>query len=357
MVGMVLLFLTLSISTLNAQEQGNKDSQELLDRIETLEKQLKKLEDEGKARKSLEITEEEKTDSEKEVLEAVGREYSLSPKGTFSLDYNLSYAYSPAETFISQSQASQSATTLEFQRQADHTITHSIYTSYSILDNLTTSVNLPIVYRYTKQGTDDSLDQSDIGDISIGLAVQPPSAWSWLKLPLGINGTYTFGGVLPTGRSPFKINTKTELSTGSGLYQLSAGGSFSKQIDPLVFFWSLGYSYPFDKKNLNYRVQDQITLDEVKTGSSINFGMGMGYAMSYANSINMSFNYSYQKSSSYKYNEVKSVQKSGDRVSATYGIGMGLMVTPKTVISVSLGYNLISAGFSLSARVPFDFVM
>jgi hypothetical protein len=349
--------MILTTSTLHAQEQEKKDSQELLDRIETLEKQLKKLEDEGKARKSLEITQEEKSDTEKGVLEAVGREYSLSPKGTFSLDYNLTYSYSPAETFISQDQYTQSATTLEFQRQADHTIQHSLYTSYSILDNLTSSVNLPIVYRYTKQGTTSSLDQSDLGDISLGLAVQPPSSWTWLKLPADINSTYNLSAVLPTGRSPFKINTKTELSTGSGLYQLSAGGSFSKQIDPLVFFWSIGYSYPFDRKNLNYLVQNTITLDEVKPGSSINFGMGMGYALSYANSINMSFNYSYQKSSTYKYKEVSSAQKSGDRVSATYGVGMGLMVTPKTVVSVSLGYNLISAGFSLSVRVPFDFVI
>jgi hypothetical protein len=354
---MILLCLILLTGTLHAQEQGKNDSQELLDRIETLEKQLKKIEDEGKARKSLEITQEEKTDKEKDVLDAVGREYTLSPKGTFSLDYSLSYAYSPAETFISQDQASQSTTTLEFQRIADHTITHSIYTSYSVFDNLTSSMNLPVVYRYTKLGTDASLDQSDLGDISFGLAMQPPITWTWLKLPADIRGTYTLGAVLPTGRSPFKINTKTELSTGSGLYQLSAGGSFSKQIDPVVLFWSLGYTYPFDKTNLNYRVQDQITLDEVNTGSTINFSMGMGYSLSYANSINMSFGYSYQNSSTYTYKELKSPQKSGDRISATYGVGMGLMVTPKTVISVSLGYNLTSAGFSLTARVPFDFVM
>jgi hypothetical protein len=354
---MILLCLIMSTNTLYAQEQEKKNNQELFDRIETLEKQLKKLEDESKARKSLEVTEEEKTDKEKDVLEAVGREYTLSQKGTFSLDYSLNYAYSAAESYTIQEQATQATLELRANRQAAHTLTHSISTSYSFFDNLSTSMNLPIVYRYNKMGTDEQLDQTDIGDISLGVGFQAPSTWSWLKMPGDIRNSYSLGISFPTGRSPYKINPKTELSTGSGNYSLSLGSSFSKQIDPVVLFWSIGYSYPLPMRNMNYRVQDQVTLEELVPGSSYSFSMGWGYAMSYATSINMSFSYGYYQSSTYAYKELKSKTKSGDSASGSFGVGMGIMVTPKTTASISLSYSLLNAGFSLTTRVPFDFAM
>jgi hypothetical protein len=349
--------MIMSSSTLYADDLEKKTNQELLDRLDTLEKQLKRMEDETKARKSLEVTEEEKVEKEKEVLEAVGREYSLSPKGTLSLDYSLSYQYVPSETFTIAEQATAATLELDAQRQANHTVTHSIYTSYSFLDNLTSNVNIPIVYRYNNMGTSESLTQTDVGDITVGVAFQPPYKWNWLKLPGDVRATYNVGLAMPTGRSPFKINPKTELSTGNGEYVANVGGSFSKQLDPVVVFWGLGYSYPLPLKNLDYRVSDQVTLLKVDPGSSINFNMGWGYALSYANSINMSFSYSYAFSTTYTYKELPKPHKSGDTVSASFGVGMGIAVTPKTSVSVSLGYSLIDAGFSLTTRIPFDFVI
>ena len=73
--------------------------------------------------------------------------------------------------------------------------------------------------------------------------------------------------------------------------------------------------------------------------------------------MNMSFNYSYDKSTTLTYKELTAPQKTGDSVQAMFGVGMGMTVTPKTSISISLAYSLVNAGFSLSARVPFDFVM
>lgn len=352
--GMIVLCLIMTGSALYAEDKEKTVNQELLDRLDTLEKQLKKMEDEAKARKSLEVTEEEKVEKEKEVLEAVGREYTLSQKGTLTLDYSLGYQYSPAETF---SVKEEETLQLYAQRQSDHTINHSIYTAYSVLDNLTTSVNVPIVYKYNKMGTEEKLDQTDIGDISLGMAFQTPTKWTWLKLPGDVRATYSLGFTLPTGRSPYKVNPKTELSTGNGTYAATLGGSFSKQLDPVVVFWSLGYSYPFAQKNLNYRVQDQVTLKKAEPGSSINFNMGWGYALSYANSINMSFSYSYAFSSTYTYKEIEKPSETGDKVSASVGVGMGIMATPKTSVSVSVGYSLIDAGFSLTTRIPFDFVI
>lgn len=369
---MIFILLTVSTSALFADEQENqgtqpekknpqqenKDTQqELLDRILTLEKELQKLEDETKARKSLEITEVEKTEKGKEVLEAVGREYSLSPKGTLSIDYSFGYTFSPTETFTTQQQAADAALELIANHQANHTITHSIYTAYSFLDNLTSSMNFPIVYRYDKMGTTSNLTQSDLGDISFGFAFQAPSSWKWLRLPGDISNTYSLGCSFPTGRNPYKINPDTELSTGNGTYTLSLGSSFSKQLDPVVLFWGLGYSQSLPLKNLDYLVQETYTLEKVTSGPTYSFNMGMGYSLSYSVSMNMTFNYSYAKSSTLTYKELTAPAESGDSVSAMFGVGMGITVTPKTSISVSLAYSLVNAGFSLTARVPFDFVM
>ena len=355
---MIFVFLIMSTSSLYADEQKKKDTQEeLLDRIDTLEKGLKKIEDETKARKSLEVTQEEKTEQGKEVLEAVSREYTLSTKGTLSLDYSIGYAYAPTEAFTMQQQSIDSALVLTANHQANHTITHSIYTAYSILDNLTSSMSVPIVYRYDKLGTTSSLSQSDLGDISFGVAFQAPSSWKWLRLPGDINNTYSLGCSFPTGRNPYKINPKTELSTGSGTYGLSLGSSFSKQLDPVVLFWGLGYSQSLPLKNLDHRVQDTYTLEKLDPGSSYSFNMGMGYSLSYTTSMNMSFSYVYSNSSTLTYLELAAPRKTGDSTSALFGVGMGIAVTPQTSISVSLGYSLVSTGFSLSARVPFNFAM
>ena len=354
LVGLMLMFVMISNGILYADDQvkdnnENSTEQQLLDRIDTLEKEVQKLEEEGKARKSLEVTEEEKQEQEKEVLEAVSREYNLSTQGTLSIDYSLSYSYAPTQTIYTTAQA------LQLQTTANHTFTNSIYTSYSILDNLTTSLTLPIVYRYDKVGTDESLNETDVGDISAGIAFQLPSQF---KIPGGIHSTYSFGVLFPSGRSPYKINPNTELSTGGGEYSFSFGGSFSKQVDPVVVFWSLGIGYPLSLKNLNYQEPNTAyTLEKVKTPLSYSLSMGMGYALSYANSINMSFNYQYAQSTTLTYKELTSPVKTGDSVAAAFGVGMGFMITPKTTASVSLSYSLLNAGFSLTTRIPFDFVL
>ncbi len=344
---MIILSLIIVVSSVQAQDADVKTNQELLDRIETLERQLKKMEEEGKARKSLEVTEEEKVQKEKEVLSAVSREYSLDPRGTLALDYSLAYSYSPSEVIYTTEEA-----LTRLKRESNHSIQHSIYTSYSILDNLTASFNVPILYKYNKTGTDEELDETDIGDISLGMVYQP------IKAEAGdIRTTFSCNATLPTGRSPFDINPETELSTGNGYYAVSAGTSFSKQVDPVVLFWNIGFTYPFKLDGLNHQVAEGVVLDTVEPGSSVSASLGMGYALSYANSINMSFSYSYKSSTSFKYENISTTYKSGDEVDASFGLGMGINISPKTTVSVSLAYSLTDTGFSLSTRIPFNFVL
>ncbi len=344
---MLIVCLAVAAPAVMAQETGSDTTQDLLERIDTLEKRLRKMEDEARARKTLEITQEEKEQKEKEVLSAVSREYSLDPQGTFSLDYTLGYSYSPSEVVYTTEEA-----LTRLKRESNHTIQHTVSASYSILDNLAASMSLPVVYKYNKMGTDEELDETDIADMSVGLAYQP------FKVEAGgIRTTFSCSGSLPTGRSPFEINPKTELSTGNGYYALSAGANFSKQVDPVVVFWNLGLTYPFKLTGLSYRVSEGLVLDEVDPGSSVSAGLGMGYALSYANSINMSFSYSYKNSTTFRYENMSKAYRTGDEASASFGLGMGINVSAKTTVSVSLAYSLTSTGFSLSTRIPFNFML
>jgi hypothetical protein len=127
----------------------------------------------------------------------------------------------------------------------------------------------------------------------------------------------------------------------------------------VVAFWSLSLGYPMDVTGLNqtYTISsNEDVLREFDPGMSFGFSGGIAYALSYATSMNMSFSYTYQKSSTMVFENYGDF-KGGDTVSASFGLGMGWRVTPKTVVSYSLSYSLTNSGFSLSFRVPFTFVL
>ena len=334
------------------QKQGTEkkapEKQDLLKKIEELEDKINKLTEQNRARQKLEVTEKEKEEKEKEVLEAISRDYTLDPARTLGIDYTFNYSYDPAETITDQR---------ILERRADHTLTHTITTTYSILDNLSVHNGLPFVYRYTQMGTDNELDQTDIGDISLGVGYQPYRAKSGqIRTTLGLNA------ILPTGRSPYKINPEEELSTGDGVYAGTFSASFSKELDPVVAFWNIGYSHSFPLSDVNHATAtENVVLDKVKLGDSINFAAGLGYAMSYQVSVNASFSYSYQLSSTYTLRNTQTNQsqdsKTGDQASGGLSLGVGWRASEKTTLSFGLAYDLTGSSFSLSFRAPFSFVL
>lgn len=339
---------TQTISTENAKAKnantGDAKTQDLLNKIEELEDKLNKLTEESSARKKLEITEEEKQEQEKQVLEAVGDEYTTESKHTLSINYSASYSYSPGEAIETNP--------LVVNDVKDHTFKHTIDVGYAVLDNLSVSMSLPFIYRYYEMGTANQIDTTGIGDISLGLGYQPYKAKAGeVNTSLGVS-TW-----LPTGSSPYEINSDTELSTGSGSHGFSVSGSFSKQIDPLVAFWNIGYTYTFPITDVEHYVEDSYILNKVLPGESYTLGGGIAYAMSYKVSINIGFSYSYQKSSTYKYENSPSDVKSGDAISSGLSLGLGWRLSDKTTLSFGLGYGLTGSGFSLSFRVPFSFVL
>jgi len=322
---------------------AQEDVDALLNRIDDLERQMNDLTEQAEARKRLEITEKERVEKEKEVLEAVDRDYTLMERGSFGLDYSLSYSYSPTELFIDDQAG--------YRKQSDHTVTHMIAMSYAILNNLTVDSDIPIMYRYNKIGTEDELDETDIGDITVGVVYQP------FKAPQGeMTSNFSLNVILPTGKSPFDIALENELSTGSGSYSVSAGVNFSKPVDPVVFFGSMSIGYRFPVTGLN-QINSQRILNEVTPGENISFGLGLAYSLSYEVYMNMQFSGSYTLENEYVFDDGAFEYESPTDTNASFVMGLGWKASQKTTVTMSTSWNLTEPGFSLTCRVPFTFVM
>ena len=339
----LLIVLCLSSGQVFAVEDSS-DTQELMNRIQDLEKRINELTEESRARRKLEITEQEKQEREKEVLDAVSRDYSLDPKHTLNIDYSFNYTYQPFERYDTLQAA--------MDRMSDHTVVHTITTSYSVLDNMGINFSIPFRYEYQKMGTDDKLDERDVGDISVGVSFQPRKS-----KPGDIRNTISLSIAMPTGKSPYKILSGKELSTGNGVYAFSVAANFTKQVDPIVLFWNLGYTHNMDPAGVEWRVSDTTTIDKVKIGDSVSIGGGFAQSLSYRASVNYSFNYAYKFGPKYYVAGAEDPIRTGDTVSAMLNIGMGWRVSQKTTLSFSVGYNLTGSSFSLSFRMPFTFIL
>ena len=209
----------------------SENDQSIQEKLNTLQSEIEKLKEEAEARKKLRITKEEAREEEEDILEAAGREYTLTGAGNIKFSYSFSYSYSEFD-------AIKEATRVE--DVANHTISNSLSLSYGLKDNITLSTGIPFKYKYHRVGTVDSKDVTDLGDLSVNWKYQPIK--SGRDLPtLIVNG----GVNVPVGRSPYEIDPGEELSTSSGIYSTSLGVSVSQTSDPVVVFGSMSASWPF----------------------------------------------------------------------------------------------------------------
>ena len=349
----MILIITVSLFIAQAQAQDQKqnpsggeqksadDQKDVHQKIQDLQKQVDTLKEQGRTREKLSQTAEEKAAQEKAILSAVGREYTLMPKGKLELEYSLRYEYISSSAILS-------ATTVE--ARANHTIRNGIGVQYGLLNNLTVNVNLPFVYTYDKTGSSEGKDASDMGDMTLGLDFQPfKTSGAWPTT------TFTLGAVLPTGRSPYKIDRDTDLPTGSGFYAVSLGMNMSKAIDPAMLFGALSATYRFVRNDLDQNMDDAI-LERVDPGLSFNAAIGLAYSISYALSMNTQFQYGYNMST--KYSFTSGIEHNTPAYStASIGIGAGWRISPKTTLSFSVGVGLTKddPDFYFLFRLPFSF--
>jgi hypothetical protein len=324
-----------------AKEQQSADEQkEILQKIQNLEKQVDTLKEQGRTRDKLTITAEEKSEQEKSVLTAAGREYTLMQKGKYELEYSLRYEYISSNEIIA-------ATRVE--PRSNHTIRNGIGIQYGLFNNLTVNMNIPYVYVYDKTNSAAAKSASDMGDMTMGIDFQPfKSGGDWPST------TISMSAILPTGRSPYKINRNTDLPTGGGLYGFSLGVNMSKSIDPAMAFGGLSCTYRLSRDDLDQNMDGAI-LDEVEPGISVNAAIGMAYSISYAVSMNVQFQYGYNMGTDYTFTNAPVVRSSAYST-ASLLVGTGWRISPTTTLSFGLGIGLTKddPDFTVSFRLPFS---
>jgi len=321
---------------------GDPDLRQLEHQVEMLQTEMEKMRKEATARKSLEITDEEKAEKEKEILTAAGRQYILLRRYTLGLEYDLRYEYTSYDVI-------QQATTVE--QIANHTLVNALFLEFALLNNLTLNLDFPFVYKFDKTGTANERDVTDLGDLSLGLKYQPLKTGS--KFPTLVTfGTFTFD----TGRSQYEINPETELATGNGYQSASLGLSLSKTIDPIVAFGTVSYVFAFSADGLNQRRPGDVTLKKAEPGDSIGLNIGFGYAMSYKVSLNFSYQYIYRFEDNYLWENDRETT-SGSRTFSILSIGTGWQLSPtlSTILRVGIGLTNDDPDFIFSLRMPFQF--
>jgi cell division protein FtsB len=319
--------------------------------IQRLEEKINKMSEENDIRRRLETTAEEKSSTDEAILSAAGRDYTLMKPGNLGFELNVSYTGDAYDGITSDSSGISAV-----NHNAYHTLSTGFYIEFPVKDNMTVTSNIPFVYKYSSQSNSKTAkDVSDIGDVSFGCQLQPiKSGGDFPALILSSSLT------CPTGRSPYKIDTTREMSTGNGGYSVSLGCNLSKSVDPVVAFGGVQYGHGFDINKLNFKSGTQgeagIYLKGVRPGDVYSFSMGIGYSLSYKVNLTMGYQYSYQAKTHYDWVGQNDTKSEG-AISSELSIGTGWTITPKRSMNVKVGIGLTSndPAFSISVRVPFNY--
>ncbi len=287
-----------------------------------------------------------------ETFTASERQYSLSKQGSYSLIYDFGYSYYANTVLdLALDTNSSSITRLRVENNAQHAIANNFSVQYGLRNNLTLTASLPII---AKINPPTSTQTAGLGDLNLGVRWEP-FALGTTALPVTLFGSMT----APTGDSPYEINPQTDLSTGQGYYSFSGGASTRKFIDPIVLFGTLSANYGLTESGLNQKY-GTTTLVEFFPGYTVGIGFGFAYSLNYDVSLTVSYQQSFVFGSEYRFFDGvnSSVSSPGNASAATLSSSLGIRVSPKTIVNVSLGFGLTpgSPNVSLGMSLPLDFL-
>ncbi|MFV1872513.1 MAG: transporter [Oleiphilus sp.] len=277
-----------------------------------------------------------------EVFQAAEKNYSLLKAGAKSLNYSLDYSYI-SDSRIDIDIQNNIVRNLDINPSATHSFTNSFSFDYGILNNLTVNARLPLSTRYDTQ---QSLSVTDWGDATFGLRWQP---FPYIpgKATVTLNSTLS----TKTGVSPYEIDNRLRLSTGSGTYSISTGLSVSKVLDPIVLFGSVSSSYTFEQNGLN-QVRGGRILKTVQQGQSFSFSSGFSYSLSYDTSLSISTQIGYSTETTLFFQNGTSAS-SPDSVNGSMNFSLGIRVDPKTIMNVSFGFGLTEDASDLNMGISY----
>ena len=279
-----------------------------------------------------------------QVFQASEQSYTLLKKGERTLTYGFDYSL-VRDVAIETFRTGNNIYSVVGQSEAQHTFTNSFTFDYGVWDNLTFSVRLPMLAKYD---TERDLNAYSLGDISASLRWQP---WNAARGKPVTTLYATLG--LPTGNSPYDINTASDLSTGSGTYSLGVGANMSYVIDPVVLFGSLGYTYNMPITGIG-QVRGGRVLEEVDPGSSFSLSMGFAYALSYDVSLATSYQMSHSLRPTFTFADGEAEGKG--QTSAVMNFSLGLRTSPEHIVNVNAGFGMTedSPDVLLGISMPLD---
>lgn len=302
--------------------------------VEDARQALSKQEDDADSAKALE-----------EVFQAAEKSYTLLKKGERTLTYGFDYSLVRDTLIETVRTGNNNVFSVIGQSEAQHTFTNSFTFDYGVWDNLTFSVRLPLVAKYD---TERDLNAYSLGDVSASLRWQP---WTSLRGKPVTTLYATLG--LPTGNSPYDINTQSDLATGSGAYSLGVGANLSYVIDPVVLFGSLGYTYNVPITGIG-QVRGGRLLEEVDPGSSFSLSMGFAYALSYDVSLATSYQMSHSLKPTFSFADGEAEGRG--QTSAVMNFSLGLRTSPERIVNVNAGFGMTedSPDVLLGVSMPLD---
>jgi opacity protein-like surface antigen len=284
----------------------------------------------------------------KQTLTAVDKQYTLIKRGKIAANYEFNYSYVGQERINADLSTGQ-LTLFEINNDSAHQITNTLSVDYGVRDNVTASVILPLVSKYSESPLYDGLSHS-LGDIGVGARFQPFETTRG-KPSL----TVTTNLRLPTGKSPFKVDARQNLATGSGVASLTAGVNVNHIVDPVALFGSLNLTISDSAKDLE-QLRGTRVLTRVEPGESIGFGLGFAYALSYGISTSISIQESISRGTKLFFRDGSSA-KTKTQTSGMLNMGIGYRVSPKTTLNITAGIGLTtdSPDFTLGLSMPLSF--
>ncbi len=281
-----------------------------------------------------------------EVFQAAEKNYSLQKKGTHSLNYSFDYSYT-GDQRLDLAISNGSVRNLDVVPSATHNFTNSFSYDYGLLDNLTVGTRVPLIVKYD---TEDELSVYDFGDISFTGRWQP-----FAYVPGKVSTTF-FGTLSSkTGVSPYEIDIKEQLSTGSGYYSVGGGLSMSKVLDPVVVFGSVSGTYNIKEDGLE-QVRGGRLLSEVEPGFGFSGSAGFAYSLSYDISLSVSAQVSYSDETVLTFSNGDQAAAQ-DQMTGFLSMSLGTRVSDMTIVNTSLGIGLTedAPDFSLGVSLPINF--
>lgn len=248
--------------------------------------------------------------------------------------------------------------------------------TYGVSDRFFVDVSVPYLHRtsnFRSGGAggsasaliEETVRDSGIGDLNVGASFRlKRETANWPDIVIAVRGKF------PTGRHPFgveflevensegNLQVPATLSTGTGVYGVSAGVSVLKSLDPMVVFGSATYFHNFARDFPDIDENPGNQPGRVNVGSAIQLGAGLAFALNDKSSISMSYTQRIVQRTSLMLmgQEERDVVGSQANV-ALVNLGATFTLGPRVSLIANVGMGLTddSPDMSISVRVPIRF--